>query len=238
MISKNVIIASMLWLCTACFNPKNYEPRGVDQVINITAYTTSAVKADGVATGKIEATISNNASLDRRTVVFKTSSGTFVNGQGDSISVVANEDFVARADLTSLSASESLVTAKISGYTTPEVKISFIKAFPDKITISVDSFSVNADYKGETLVSAQLSTDDGGKPSKAHQVVFSARTETDNLTIGTFLNDKTTQTTDISGIAKIRFSPGNTTYRGFVILKAATKTENDSAFSQTKIYVK
>lgn len=211
-------------LLLGCFNPEDYDtPSASADKISFISENIINVPADGVNTGLVKVRISDKASPGRRTVVFKTSSGFFIGGKGDSIAVTATENFTAFAQLANLNATTAIVTAKIMNVTTSNsLTVTFDKVYPASISVAVDSFSVAKNYKGETILTATLRTENGGKPSIGHQVQFTVtRPGNPNIGFGDFLNDKSTATTDADGKAMIRYSPG-VTDSGYATVTAST----------------
>lgn len=214
-----------------CFNPEDYDtPAASADKISFISTDVANVPADGVNTGLVKVRISDEASPGRRTVIFKASSGFFVGGKGDSIAVTATENFTAAAELANVNATTAVVTAKILGVEAPgNSKVIFVKAYPKTISVAVDSFSVakNYDYKSEITITANLRTENGGKPSVGHGVSFSVTqpntTPPASVTpIGDFLNDRSTATTDADGKARIRFTPGTSARAGYATITAST----------------
>lgn len=226
-----------------CFNPDDYDkPPYSSELIYFLSSTTTDVLADGVSSADIVIGISEKASPGKRTVVFKASSGSFVGGKGDSIAVTAIENFTVSAKLTNSNVTTAIVTATIQGIETRDSRtISFIKAYPEKITsVSVDSFAVSGNYKGKVTITAMLRSANG-RPSTGHPVLFSVRRLNGNL-IGDFLNGKSTALTDASGNAKISYSPGITGYQDYATIRAVTATKDnagsqDSTSETTRIYI-
>lgn len=224
-----------------CFDPEDYEQVvASDKNIWFISDNIPGVFADGVSSGTISVAITEKASVGRRTVVFKASSGAFKGGSGDSVVVEVSRDFKASAQLTSLRAGTVTVTAEILGLRADgERKIEFKKAFPNDITVHVDSFSVASDYKGEVSIAASLSAANNGKPSIGHEVSFNVVDALTNQTIGDFLNNQFTANTDENGIASIRFSPGVVKFKGYAIITAITNISDSQVKSnKTRIYIR
>ncbi|MFD2936145.1 hypothetical protein [Spirosoma flavum] len=240
-------------LAFGCFNPDDYDtpPSSTDKISFISADVYDKV-ADGVDAAEVKVRISDKASPGRRTVIFKTSSGFFVGGKGDSIAVPAMEDFTAAAQLKSLIATTAEVTAKILTVEAPDSrKVTFKRAYPSEIVVTVDSFAVTSPYVNKTTLTASLRTENGGKPSIGHPVEFSVRqpesTSPSSTTIGDFLNNNSTAKTDANGQAIIRYTPGANAQKGYATVVASTTiaTPNNSTATTgittsttTRIYIK
>jgi len=246
-IRKIAVIAIGSLLAFGCFNPDDYDtPPFLGDKISFISADVKGVPADGVNMGEVKVRISDKASPGRRTVIFKTSSGFFVGGKGDSIAVPAMEDFTASAQLANVNATTAEVTAKILTVEAPESrKVEFIRAYPKTIGVTVDSFSVakNYNYLSEITITANLRTDNGGKPSIGHEVSFTV-TQPDGA-VGDFLNNKSTATTDADGKARIRFTPGTTARVGSATITAGTTTSGpisttpgSTSTASTRIYIR
>lgn len=218
-----------------CFNPKDYDtpPVSSDSIWWVSG-NAKDVLANGATAAKVVAQISDKAAPGRRTVVFRTTSGAFVGGKGDSIAVEVDQNFRASAELTNTSPGEAAVYAKIRGVSTVDsVRVNFIQVYPTKIlSVTVDSFAVRSNYKSEVWITATLSADKG-IPSVGHPVTFSATQLDGKTSVGGFLNNNPVAKTDASGKARIRYSPGVTTYQNFAIIKATITTKKDPASTDT-----
>ena len=237
LIKSSVIFFCIGSLCTSCFNPDDYvTPK--DDIIKLVKGEESEKLANGVDAALITAQISDKAAPGRRKVIFKTSLGFFLGGKGDSIVVEADESFKASAKVVSLKAGTANVTAKIMEIKAKDViNITFSKAFPDSISVSVDSFSVANSFKSEILITASLSAPNGGKPSAGHEVMFSVNDSVGN-NIGTFLNNINTSKTDTDGKAKIRYSAGEVDQEGYLTVIATTEDEDKNEITATtRIYL-
>jgi len=245
-------IIKIAWVCICvllflgCFNPEDYDtPLASADKISFISENITNVPADGINTGLVKVRISDKASPGRRTVVFKTSSGFFIGGKGDSIAVTAAESFSASAQLANLNATTAIVTAKIINVTTlGNLTITFVRVYPATISVAVDSFSVAKDYKGETIITATLRIENGGKPSIGHPVQFTV-TRPSNPAVGDFLNDKSIAITDADGKAKIRYTPG-ATEPGYATVTASTiisvpgnsTAQGSTTSAATRIYIR
>ncbi|MCR8560409.1 hypothetical protein KXD93_22335 [Mucilaginibacter sp. BJC16-A38] len=238
MMKKSIyaLLAAALFY-SACFNPKKYDDITPMGLIAISS-SDSTTAADGSGSYVVNAEVlDKKADAGKRTIVFKTTMGTFKGGS-DSIAVVADANFQCSAKLTSVKAGKATVTAKIQNITalkTPSV--TFTTAFPSKVTVAVDSFSVKNDNRSETLVTATLGTASGGVPSVGTTVTFTA---TDNLgtMVGTFLNNISTGNTDANGQVKLRYAPINTPYTGYLTFTAtSTDADGKPVLGTTRIFI-
>jgi hypothetical protein len=231
-----IAIGVLIALSAGCFNPKAYDDVKPDGKINLLGSDGMSV-ADGSSSFEVKAKISSEASAGRRTVTFQTNLGSFKGGKGDSIDVEAI-DFVSAAKLTSVKEGTAKVTVKIKGVQAIENRtVTFTKAFPEKISVEVDSFSVKNNFRSEATITATLSTNNNGIPSTGHPVVFTVSDNSGNP-VGFFLNNISDSSTDSQGKVKIRYSAGTSPYTGFLTIKASTKSsETEIIFSTTQIFL-
>jgi len=224
-------------LLVSCFKEDAYNNPSPDKIINFTI-SDQTIAADAISTVSIKVKISEDAAPDRRKVVFKTSLGSFVNGVGDSIVVTVGSNYEASANLLSVIAAEATVSASIQSVKAlNEPKVTFSKAFPDIISVLVDSFVIYNNFSSETLITSTLSKTNGGKPSRGHLVSFQV-TDLSGNPLGTFLNGISTSTTNNDGKASVRYSAGPISYLGFLIIRATTQKEDGSQISiTTQIYL-
>jgi hypothetical protein len=223
---------------TSCFKEGAYNKPDVNSLIQLSADTLTEIAADGVSHTLLTARISKDASPDRKKVIFRTSLGSFESGTADSVVVTAGQDFTATAFLTSVKVGKALVTASILGNTAVDSpEITFIMAYPTKIKVSVDSFQIYTDYSSQSVVTAALSTDNGGKPSSGQRVDFDVQDDNGNP-VGSFLNNIAYGTTGLDGKATIRYSAGPGHQPGYLKITAQTQKAGGGAISaNTQIYL-
>lgn len=231
---NNFGIACLLFFLGGCFNPEDYESPDPGKIVWFVSGDTT-VAADASSSAKIVAQISPDAAPERRKVVFKTSSGSFKNGSGDSVVVEANKDFQATAYLTSIKTLTSEVSIKARSVKSDVTrKIEFTKAYPDKIAVTVDSFAIENNFKSEVLITASLSLNNGGKPSVGHRVNFKA-TDQGGHDLGHFLNGQDFAFTGADGKTSIRYSAGETSYKGPLTITAVTATSDGTSINHATI---
>lgn len=227
----------MAWLpCVACFKDSAYNNVNPDDIITVSG-SEGEVSADGVASGTLLANISSSSAPDRRQVTFKTSMGNFKGGNGDSIVLSPDSGLIVKAQLVSTIVGNAKVTATIRGITTSTPAIvSFVRAFPTGINVSVDSFVIYNVYSSEVLITATM-TAGSGKPSKGQMVHFKVTYE-DGVPVGTFLNNIDSVACDAAAKAQIRYSAGEATRLGNLIITASTFNQQGQIISaNTKIYL-
>lgn len=227
-----VSFGALLLLGTGCFNEDTYDLVEGKDIVNLHVDTLSKVQANGHESAIIDVNISNNADPSRRNILLKTSLGSFVGGKGDSIIVTANHGFRTEAKLISTKVGSATISATISGLkATSSGAVKYIRAYPDRITVTVDSFAVSDTFKDEIIITASLKSGNG-IPSEKHLVTFNVLDFNGNP-IGFFLNNRNNAETNESGKASIRFSPGTTGSSGQLKIVADTQTEDLSSLVAT-----
>jgi hypothetical protein len=173
--------------CGAWFDNDEFLPTSpsVAGALTLTPAATS-IPANGFSTVLISASISPDATAERRTVVFETTAGTFAGtGTPEQTSIERTVDGsgTATAELRSSRTLESArVTASVKGVTglSREVLVSFTGAASDAI-IRVSSSSGSAPADGETIttITAEVAPD----------LPAARRTVTFRTTLGRFAGD-------------------------------------------------
>lgn len=147
-----------------------------------------------------------NAAIAGAAVAFETTAGTFANGTR-AISVVADAERQAAAEVISPSAvSSGIVSARISGVTRT-MPISFEPALPDLILVVPDALSVGAGK--DVRINGQLRRQIG-KVTPGTIPTFGARDAAGNV-LGGFLS---IEASNAQGQVAARYLPGSTSYRG------------------------
>lgn len=235
--AKVSILIYGIVILQSCFKEDDYDKVAADQLIKYLSNTSQQI-ADGKLSAEIKVKISEDAANNMRKVVFKTNLGFFENGMGDSVVIDAGNEFIATARLLSVNEGDAIISATIQGFKAqnPPV-IKFLKAFPESISVSVDSFVIYNNFSSETIVTTTLRRLNGGWPSTGHRVDFRVTDLFDNP-IGSFLNGQSFARTNSDGKAVIRYSAGPSTYQGQLKITATTiKEDNSSIQSTTQIYL-
>lgn len=238
-----------LVVISSCHSSDDYQltPERIEDIIELDITSTS-VLANGADVVEVKAFLSQKADDKRSTIVFKTTSGTFVGGMGDSVSVQAKDttdangksNKVAVAKLKSgLNIGRAIVTARVgSVIANGEKKIDFIKAFPTQVTVDKDTFAVKAFFAGEATVNAKISRETGS-PSIGNVVDFYAR-DMKGTEIKSIYFRAIDKTSDSNGIASVVIGARDDTYLGdFKIYVSAKRSDNpnDSTYGETIITV-
>jgi hypothetical protein len=235
LVRNTCFILSLVIICSGCFNPEDYYKPNDDNIITFTSRQIDTVRADGVSSSRIIVKISDKASQGRRKVIFKATSSFFLGGKGDSMIVEADPDsaFQAKAELASLRVGTANVSAEIMGVEAKEPRtVVFTKAYPNSISVSVDSFSIANNFKSEVLISVIMGARNGGKPSMNHPVKFFVSNASGSA-VGTFLNNRSSGSSDAEGKVRIRYSAGELEQDGYLTITATTDTAMDHSVSAT-----
>ncbi|SFM90390.1 hypothetical protein SAMN05428949_1235 [Chitinophaga sp. YR627] len=224
-----------LYIFSGCFKQQDFDRVQGSDLLTFT-FVPQTVLADGASPATISLKIDSKAIPSKRKLLLKTSLGSFVGGNGDSIIVEADEQFKAGALLVSTRTGQALITATIAGHDVMDTThITFIKAYPESITISVDSFSINNNYNKEILLSASLKRNNGGVPSQGYSVEFRVVNTTGNV-VGFFLNGNPNAITDGNGRTNIRYIATDAASPGKHLAIAFTQQADGSTISDTTYF--
>src|SRR5688572_26656858 len=110
---SSVVIYSVLnVILLGCFNPEDYDPKRNTTEIEMSPADTT-VAANGVSAAKIKFKVTKNQPTKDLPTIFKTTTGSFVGGKGDSLVINSVNDYKATISLVSTSIGTAKVTAKI-----------------------------------------------------------------------------------------------------------------------------
>lgn len=225
-----ILLAALI--IVGCFKEDDYERNDANGFVNLIIDEQVPLPADGVASGRVEILLDSQAGKSRRTVKLKTDLGSFSGGSGDSISVTVDHNFKGHVKLISTKAGVATVTAFVENLKKEaDGKIEFVQAWPDGISVAVDSFSVSNSFKSEAILTARLSRGKG-VPSVKQMVRFAVFNSA-GQSIGAFLNDINTAESDASGKATIRYTAGNSGQTGRLTIIAETKLEDQTSIKAT-----
>jgi len=218
-ISRKIHVLILVLFVVSCFNPTAFEIENLDvnEIIQLEGTnTTDTILANGSATLDITASLSEESVDGKRAIVFNTTNGSFVGGEGTTITKVATpaRNSGRYEAVVTLVSTKSLGTATITATTASgEVKaknrktVIFEKAYPQSFTVRVDSASLKPSFQSEIILSAILLRTDG-IPTSGHGVTFTAQGE-DNRHLGFYVNNDSTSISDGNGIASIRYTLGS-----------------------------
>lgn len=220
-----LLIFSLCGISSACYRADKYD--NPDPTLITLDNISSTGIADGNTSTKIKAQISPDAVKAKRTIAFKTTLGSFKGGKGDSVLLEAGDDFASTAELVSTSVGNAIVSAKAYGITAKEkATVAFQRAYPNSITVSVDSFAISNRINNELTITAIVKLDNGRKPSAGTPVMFNVYYPSNpagsQVLVGAFVNNIRQASSDANGIARIRYSPGGVNYQGDLTITATT----------------
>jgi hypothetical protein len=200
-----------------------FRPADPAQSLTLTVSRASA-PADGQTLSRLTAKVPLHVPTPVRTVTFKTTVGTFQNGQTTD-TVVADSAGEARVDLKSIEIGLSIVTASIPG-ASAESSVNFGPAYPTQIILTAERPTIHSQSPDSVEVRASLLRA-SGKVSATIFPQFTAVTAS-GTPIGTFTDLRLTTVDGIvTGTAK--FNVGGSTYQGLVTLKAVVPGSGLSA---------
>lgn len=201
--------------CESKSNPNGPE------VLGLSLSSTSA-PADGATVVQVMGMVDPGTRADRRQLTFSASGGTLTEGDGKAVTVVADERGVARVGLRA-PAEPGLVRIRLTvGSVTRQDSVSFTRAQPETITVEPERFAIAAGLQNETRVAAHLRRS-LGKVSPGTTVSFRAFRAGTNIEVGRF---GTATLSDGNGVVTVRYTPGETTYRGPVRIVAIFTGDN------------
>lgn len=235
--TKYFLLPAVAILLASCFKRDDYKDIKSEDVLEMQTESES-IKADGASSAEIIVKVSDKAiDASKRNVLFVTSLGNFSNGK-DSMYAVADEKFIAKTSVSSVRKGTANVVAYLQGISSADTaKIEFTAVGPDKIMVSVDSFSIENNFRKETLITASLSTNDNGKPTIRHRVDFEVMQN--NMPVGVFLNGVKYGFSDADGKVKLRYAADATVPAGIATIIAKTKSQTgDTIYASTIIYIK
>ncbi|MBW3570037.1 MAG: hypothetical protein KY467_02915 [Gemmatimonadetes bacterium] len=174
-----------------------------------------SLAADGASTMLVRATVRRGTARTPRSVTFSASSGTFGGGTNE-ITVPVDSSGTATALLRAPADPTQAVVRATAGNASLDTVIRFVRALPETVVLSADSFRVPAGAGSTLRVTAALRRSIG-TVSPGATVHFSAL-RPDGTAIGWFAAETVSNT---SGVVTATFTPGETDYRGPVRIVAA-----------------
>jgi hypothetical protein len=192
-----------------------------DRALTSLEVTPAIALADGSTSIRITATVPLGRPEDRPSVKFTTTAGVFTESGTRELTLPAING-TATAFLRAPT-SPSLARLRVS--VDPDIltdSVTFSVARPQSITVEPSTFAVPAGIQNEVRISAQLRRS-GGVVSRGTPVSFSAVMAGTTTPIGQF---GLPSTSDSTSTASVRFSAGNTPFRGTVRIIAETQGDN------------
>jgi hypothetical protein len=168
--------------------------------------------ADGATLTRVTARIAAGLPVTKRTVTFSVTPN---NVTISPMSGTADAGNQVSADITSLKTTGLVrITATVDG-TSAQATIQLVPALPDRILMSADAATVQANATDSVQVKATLQRD-VGDVSQGTNVTFTATDATGN-SVGTFAKNSVS---DANGVALATFFPGTGTAPGPVTITA------------------
>jgi hypothetical protein len=192
-----------------------------------------AVPADGASTTLVTARVYLAAAPTVREVKFTTTVGAFTGGSA-SIAVPVDATGVARAQLRAPPDTASAIVTATAGSATRTAVVAFVPAPPTRLEVVAERFAVQAGLANSIAITATPLRAIGA-PSSGTLVTFSA--DTIGGTGGSFGQFSTRSVLVRSGPATTRFSPGETSFRGRVVVRAVATMGGQSVSDSTVVTV-
>jgi hypothetical protein len=188
--------------------------------------------ADGASTTVVTAQVNTAAVPAVREVKFSTTLGTFPGAT--SVTVPVDAQGTARVHLRAPADSGSAIVTATAGGATRTLVVGFVPAPPTRLEVTADAFVLNAGLTRSVNVTA-TPLRETGSPSPGTVVTFSA--DTVGGQGGGFGRFSASSVLVRSGSATSRFSAGETSYRGPVILRATATLAGQSVSDSTLITI-
>lgn len=186
------------------------------------AVSTREAPADGATVLMVSGTVDRDTRGEARKLIFTTSAGTFTDGGTKAATVAADENGVARLGLRA-PIDAGLVRVRVSAGSAERVdSVLFTRAMPEQVLVEPEKFALVAGIKNELRVTANLRRTPG-TVTPLTPVSFSAYRDGTSDEVGQF---GIATLSDTSGQAGVRYTAGNTTYRGRVRIVATAAGPN------------
>lgn len=207
-------LPAVLALAAACNEPGPADPNGPG-VLSL-ALESATAPADGATVLAVTGMVDPDTRGEQRKLTFTTSAGSFTEGDGKTVTVTADENGVARVGLRA-PAEPAMTRVRVSvENVVRQDSVIFTRALPEAITVEPEKFALSAGIRNEIRVTAQLRRSTG-KVSPLTPVSFRAYRAGTNQEIGLF---GVPTASDANGVVTVRYTAGNTTYRGPVRIVA------------------
>jgi hypothetical protein len=220
-VARAAALAAIL-LLAACYDDTPQMPETL-----ILTLSADSAPADGSTLVRAEArTEEEDESVD---VTFSTTRGGFVGAEAASAKVPTVEG-LAVAELRSPTTPGVARVRVVRGTAIREDSVLFVRARAQSITVEAERFALAAGIANSVNVTATLRRGSGAVTA-GEEVTFRAREEGTGILIGQF---STPTPSDASGRVTVRFSAGDTSYRGPVRI-TATYGSDPSAISASVV---
>jgi hypothetical protein len=205
--------------------------KAADVKVNVTA---NNIPADGYSNAEITVDLTDTSLvLPGTNISFTSNNGTFTNGT-ISYSVPSGNNGMTEAYLKCNQAGVVNVTATVSSSFSETVAVTFVPALPDQVTLAPDiptlTYSTAPQANLTTTLSRLL-----GTPSTGQALTYSDSTAIGGKSVGIFVN---TTLSNASGVATAQYLLQDSTYTGFVYLKASIGSTNKTISGTTRLLIK
>lgn len=211
-ITRLALLAAML-LMTAC-EGSGSNPNA-PEVLALSVSAPSA-PADGTTVLQITGFVDPDTRGDRRQLTFSVSGGVLTEGDGKTVAVTADEDGAAQVGLRAPTDPGVARIRLTVGSITRQDSVLFTRAVPDAITVEPERFAIAAGLQNEIRVTVQLRRA-LGRVSPGTPVAFRAFRAGTTIEVGRF---GVPSLSDANGVVTVRYTPGDTSYRGPVRIVA------------------
>ena len=211
----HVLGAPILFLTiVACYDVVDPSRNGV---VNLAMADTAT--ADGASLTRVVATLEPLIADSLTHVTLSTTAGIFTVTGNSTATVIADKGGMALVYLRSPSDSTTAVVTAQSNAEMVTHTITFARAQPQWLSVSPAEFTVKSGYGNEVTFTATLHRN-VGTPSPGIRLTFSASdTTAAHAPLGSFI---VSGPSDSGGAVTARYSPGETDYRGRVIVTVNT----------------
>lgn len=230
-----LLLAILSLLFTEC---EDIDIKANDLITSLTFDTTETL-ADGSGTVTVTAILNKDADESKRTVKFTASSSKFKESDKDEVSVTAeetlNKELVAETELViPNTAKDIIVTAEVEKYEVSET-LQLNASEPISIVASSSSFSVQANYGSEIVITATLLNENQGKVSTGNKVIFNDYYKGTEIAVTGKFREVTAESNSDSKVSAI-YTPGNIAPDTTIVIQVSLET-NPEIFGSTEIYV-
>jgi hypothetical protein len=226
-----VTVAALLAGLGACDGTRTTDPNAPG-VLSFSLSEREA-PADGASVVQVTAAVHRNTRGDARKLTFSTGSGSFLEGAEKTLTVTADENGLARVGLRA-PVQPGLVRVRVSAGTVERVdSVFFTRALPEQVLVDVEKFAVSAGIRNEVRVTALLRRGSGAV-TPGTTVSFRAVREGTQEAVGQF---GIPTLSDAGGQVTARYTPGNTPYRGRVMIVATATGAGGPVAGQAVIEV-
>jgi hypothetical protein len=174
--------------------------------------------ADGASVLQITVQVDPRTRGDKRKLTVSTTSGSFSEGDAKSVTIPADNNGLVRVGLRAPTEEGLARVRVVVENAVREDSVRFTRAMPEQILVEPEKFALSAGIRNEIKITAQLRRA-VGRVTPLTAVSFHAFREGSSEEVGQF---GVPTLSDANGQVTVRYTAGNTTYRGRVRIVAAT----------------